>query len=109
VAIIDIQEQVRAALYDAFRLQFVAYGRVAIDFAAAAGTGGGSQVTNATFTGAALGDVVLIGNEVIWEADMIVGVPQVSAPDSVIFTFSSGNGAVNPASHMCRVTVLRAM
>ena len=109
MARIDIQEQVRAALYDIFRVQFVCYGRVAIDFAAAGGTGGGSQVTDATFTGALLGDYVMIGNEVIWEADMVVGVPQVSAADSVVFTFSSGNGAVNPASHTCRVTVLRAM
>jgi hypothetical protein len=109
MALIDIQEQVRAALYDVARLQFVVYGRVAIDFAAAAGTGRGTQVTDATFVGALLGDCVLWAPEVVWEADMIVGVPQVSAADNIVFGFSSGNGAVNPASHTCRVTVLRPM
>lgn len=109
MALIDIQEQVRAALYDVVRLQFVTFGRVAVDFAAAAGTGRGTQVTDATFLGSALGDYVLWAPEAAWDADMVVGVATVSVAGSVVFTFSSGNGAVNPAANTCRVTILRPM
>jgi hypothetical protein len=109
MALIDIQEQVRAALYDVVRLQFVCFLRAAVDFAAAAGTGRGTQVTVAGFTGADLGDVILTGPETALDADAAIGVPQVTVAGSIVYTFSSGNGAVNPVANVYRTTVLRAM
>ena len=109
MALIDVQEQVRAAIYDVLRLQFVCFLRATVDFAAAAGTGRGTQVTVAGFTGADLGDMILTGPETALAADMAIGVPQVTIAGSIVYTFSSGNGAVDPASTVYRTTVLRAM
>ena len=110
MALIDVQEQVRAAIYDIFRCQFVAFGRVAINFAAAAGLGGGSQVVDGTFAGALLGDYVMMGPEAAWEAFVGLGVPQVSAANTVTFGWENGvAAATDPAANTCRVTVLRPM
>jgi hypothetical protein len=110
MALIDIQEQIRLALYDALALQFVFFQRVAVDLPNAAATGAGGEVVVAGFTGALLGDVVLFGAEAAWEAGVVHGVPQVSVAGSVKFTWANITaGALDPAANTCRVTVLRAM
>lgn len=109
MALIDVQEQVRAAIYDTLRLQFVCFTRIAVDLPNAAATGGGGEVAVAA-VGAQLGDVVLFGGEVVWEAGVFHGVPQVNVADSVQFAWANITvGALNPASNICRITVLRAM
>jgi hypothetical protein len=109
MALIDTQEQVKAAAYDTLRLQFVAYTRIAVDLPNAAATAGGGEVAVAC-VGALPGDYVLFGGEVIWEAGVFHGVPQVNAVDSVQFAWANITAAgLNPASNVCRITVLRAM
>jgi outer membrane lipoprotein SlyB len=111
MALVDVQEQVRAALYDTIRLQFVVFQRVAVDLSASGaviGQQGGAVV--AGFTGADLGDHVLFGGEAAFAATCTLGVPTVSVAGSVSFRFTVTNAAgLDPASNTCRVTVLRAM
>jgi len=109
VARIDVQEQVRAAIYDALRLQFVAFCRGAVDLPNAGATGAGGEV-NVAVVGALPGDYVLFGGEVIWEVGVFHGVPNVSLADTITFSWANITaGALNPASNVCRITVLRAM
>lgn len=109
MALIDTQEQVRAAVYDTLRLGFVAYTRISVNLPNAAATAGGGEVAVAC-VGALLGDVVLFGGEVIWEAGIFHGVPQVNAADNVQFAWANITaGGLDPAANMCRITVLRAM
>jgi hypothetical protein len=111
MALIDIQEQVRAALYDAVRLQFVVFQRAAVDLSASGAVlGQQGQADVAGFTGADLGDYVLFGAEAAWEATVTLGRAFVSVAGTVRFRYTCTNAAgIDPASNMCRVTVLRAM
>jgi len=104
----DTTETVSRALYDNVRLQFVAFVRIAVDFPNSGATGLSGAVTVAC-AGALLGDYVLMGSEAIWEAGVVLGVPQISVADTIALVFSNGTaGALNPASNTCRFTVLRA-
>lgn len=110
MALIDIQEQVRAALYDVLRVQFVSFTRIAVDMTAAAAVIGSQGQADVACAGTLMGDYILFGSEDLIEATITPGLPYVAVAGTVRFRFTCTNAAgIDPASHTMRITALRAM
>lgn len=110
MALVDMQEQIRDALYDSPRVQFVSFTRIAVDMTAAAAVIGSQGGVDVACANTALGDYLVFGSEDLVEATITPGVPYVAVAGTVRFRFTCTNAAgIDPASHTMRITALRAM